>query len=148
MEQLSGKVTIVTGSASGIGASVVLGLAKRGAKVVVNYSKSEKEANATADAVGEQHGVSEKDLKAIAPRIAKLHKQFADDRKAGNMRFRDLPYDEDMIDAVKTQVEHFRDRRIRVGREQRTGDGRGSRRRGRAGRIQRRRISVLQAVPH
>jgi 3-oxoacyl-[acyl-carrier protein] reductase len=56
MEQLSGKVAIVTGSASGIGAAVAIGLAKRGAKVVVNYSKSEKEANETADAVREAGG--------------------------------------------------------------------------------------------
>jgi len=53
MEQgdLKGKVAIVTGSATGIGAAVAMGLAKRGANVVVNYSKSEAEARATADAV-------------------------------------------------------------------------------------------------
>jgi 3-oxoacyl-[acyl-carrier protein] reductase len=51
MEQLSGKVAIVTGSASGIGAATAIGLAKRGAKVVINYSKSEKEANDVAASV-------------------------------------------------------------------------------------------------
>lgn len=53
MEQgeLHGKAAIVTGSATGIGAAVAIGLAKRGANVVVNYSKSEAEAKATADAV-------------------------------------------------------------------------------------------------
>jgi 3-oxoacyl-[acyl-carrier protein] reductase len=52
MEQanLKGKVAIVTGSATGIGASAAIGLAKRGAHVVVNYSKSEKEAQETAKA--------------------------------------------------------------------------------------------------
>ena len=52
MEQanLKGKVAIVTGSATGIGASSAIGLAKRGANVVVNYSKSEKQARETADA--------------------------------------------------------------------------------------------------
>ncbi len=51
MEQgsLSGKVAIVTGSATGIGAAAAIGLAKRGAKVVVNYSKSEKEAAETVE---------------------------------------------------------------------------------------------------
>ena len=53
MEQLNGKVAIVTGSASGIGAAVAIGLAKRGAKVVVNYSKSESEANAVAASIRE-----------------------------------------------------------------------------------------------
>ena len=51
MEQLEGKVAIVTGSASGIGASVALGLAKRGASVVVNYSRNEKDAKAVADQI-------------------------------------------------------------------------------------------------
>jgi 3-oxoacyl-[acyl-carrier protein] reductase len=53
MEQdgLKGKVAIVTGSATGIGAAVAIALAARGANVVVNYSKSEAEAHATVDAV-------------------------------------------------------------------------------------------------
>src|SRR5438105_4846970 len=52
MEQdLKGKVAIVTGSATGIGASVAIALARRGANIVVNYTKSEKEARETADEV-------------------------------------------------------------------------------------------------
>src|SRR5438045_5867683 len=35
---------------------------------------------------------------------------MADERKAKKLRFRDLPYDDDMIAAVNKQVEHFRDR--------------------------------------
>ncbi|MEJ0041664.1 MAG: glucose 1-dehydrogenase [Rhizomicrobium sp.] len=52
MEQgdLLGKVAIVTGSATGIGAAVAEGLARRGAHVVVNYTKSEAEARQTAAA--------------------------------------------------------------------------------------------------
>ncbi|HEY2034922.1 MAG TPA: glucose 1-dehydrogenase [Rhizomicrobium sp.] len=53
MEQLKGKVAIVTGSASGIGASVALGLAKRGCNVVVNFSRNEKDAKAVAEQVKE-----------------------------------------------------------------------------------------------
>ena len=53
MEQaaLKGKTAIVTGSATGIGAAVALGLARHGANVVVNYTKSEREAHGTAEAV-------------------------------------------------------------------------------------------------
>jgi 3-oxoacyl-[acyl-carrier protein] reductase len=53
MEQgaLKGKVAIVTGSSSGIGAAVALGLARHGANVVVNYSKSRDEAEQSAAAV-------------------------------------------------------------------------------------------------
>src|SRR3954470_17356749 len=66
--------------------------------------------NATAEMVGDKHGVSDKDLKAIAPRIKDLTKQFNDERKAGNKKYRDLPYDDDILDAVHREVEHFRDR--------------------------------------
>lgn len=66
--------------------------------------------NATAEAVGDKHGVTDKELASLAPRIKEISKQLADDRKAGKQRYRDLPYDEAMIDAVNTQVEHFRDR--------------------------------------
>ena len=45
--QLSGKNAIVTGSAVGVGRATALELAKRGANVVVNYSRSEDEAKET-----------------------------------------------------------------------------------------------------
>jgi NAD(P)-dependent dehydrogenase (short-subunit alcohol dehydrogenase family) len=47
--EMEGRVAIVTGGGTGIGRAVCLRLAKAGAKaVVVNYSRSEKEARATA----------------------------------------------------------------------------------------------------
>ncbi len=62
MEQpsLKNKVAIVTGSATGIGAAVAEGLARRGAHVVINYSRSAAEADKTAEAVrraGAAHGI-------------------------------------------------------------------------------------------
>ena len=45
--ELKNAVCIVTGSASGIGAASAILLAKKGARVVVNYSKSEDRARAT-----------------------------------------------------------------------------------------------------
>ncbi len=49
MADFDGKVIVVTGSATGLGAAIALGAAKRGAKaVVLNYTKSAKEAEATA----------------------------------------------------------------------------------------------------
>ena len=47
----SNKVAIVTGSATGLGASCALDLAERGWNVVINYTKSKKEADATYAAV-------------------------------------------------------------------------------------------------
>ncbi len=46
---LNGKVAIVTGAATGIGAATALGLARRGANVIVNYSRSETEAVSVAE---------------------------------------------------------------------------------------------------
>ena len=46
---LSGRVAIVTGSATGLGASIAKRLAEAGANVVINYSRSSTEAEATAD---------------------------------------------------------------------------------------------------
>lgn len=39
----SDQVAIVTGSSSGIGAAAAIGMARGGAKVVINYSKSSDE---------------------------------------------------------------------------------------------------------
>jgi 3-oxoacyl-[acyl-carrier protein] reductase len=47
----SGKVAIVTGSATGLGASCALDLAERGWNVVINYTKSKKEAEASFESV-------------------------------------------------------------------------------------------------
>src|SRR5262245_59283901 len=47
----SGKVAIVTGSATGLGASCALDLAERGWNVAINYTKSKKEADETYEAV-------------------------------------------------------------------------------------------------
>ena len=44
---LENSVCIVTGSATGIGAASAIALAAKGARVVVNYSKSEEAARET-----------------------------------------------------------------------------------------------------
>jgi 3-oxoacyl-[acyl-carrier protein] reductase len=47
---IKGAVFIVTGSATGLGAAVARRLSSKGGKVVINYTKSEAEANETAEA--------------------------------------------------------------------------------------------------
>ncbi len=47
---ITGQTALVTGSATGLGAAIALKLAERGANVVINYTKSEKEADETAKA--------------------------------------------------------------------------------------------------
>jgi NAD(P)-dependent dehydrogenase (short-subunit alcohol dehydrogenase family) len=52
MAGFDGKVILVTGGGTGLGAAIAIGAAKRGAKaLLLNYSKSRKEAEATAKAV-------------------------------------------------------------------------------------------------
>ncbi len=50
---LEGSVIIITGSATGLGAAVAKRSASKGARVVVNYTKSETEAQETASACRE-----------------------------------------------------------------------------------------------
>lgn len=51
MRDFDGQIVLVTGSATGLGAAIALGAAKRGAQaVILNYAKSAKEAEETADA--------------------------------------------------------------------------------------------------
>ena len=38
------KVAIITGSSAGLGASVAIGLARKGINIVINYSKSKEKA--------------------------------------------------------------------------------------------------------
>lgn len=57
--ELSGKGAIVTGSAVGVGRATALELAKRGANVVINYSRSETEAR---EAVAEVEALGVKAL--------------------------------------------------------------------------------------
>lgn len=77
-----GKVLLITGSATGLGAAMAIGAAKRGAKaVLVNYSKSLKEAEETADevrkagaeAIVAQGDVGEDaDCRALAEKMARF----------------------------------------------------------------------------
>lgn len=49
--QLEGQVAIVTGSSRGIGRATAIALARRGATVVVNYSKAEAQASVVVDEI-------------------------------------------------------------------------------------------------
>jgi 3-oxoacyl-[acyl-carrier protein] reductase len=72
---LKGAVCIVTGAATGTGAACAIQLARKGARVVVNYSRSEAEAKATVKAceaaggeavLGKGDVASDADCRALA----------------------------------------------------------------------------------
>jgi NAD(P)-dependent dehydrogenase (short-subunit alcohol dehydrogenase family) len=77
-----GKVVLVTGGATGLGAAIALGAAKRGAKaVIINYAKSAKEAEAAAAAVraaGAEAVIAQGDVAEDADciRIARAAERF------------------------------------------------------------------------
>lgn len=93
MRDFDGKNILVTGSATGLGAAIALGAAKRGAKtVILNCTKSLKEAEETAgeirkagaEAVIAQGDVSEdSDCRKIAEAAAKYGKLHALVNNAG-----------------------------------------------------------------
>jgi 3-oxoacyl-[acyl-carrier protein] reductase len=55
-EELMGKVALVTGGGTGIGKAISLSLAEKGVNLVINYFRSENEANETAEEI-RQKGV-------------------------------------------------------------------------------------------
>jgi len=54
--RIKGKTAIVTGGGTGIGRAIALGLAREGANVVVNYSRSREEALQTLREIREAGG--------------------------------------------------------------------------------------------
>jgi len=81
MGKLKGKVAVVTGASKGIGAGIAKGLAAEGAKVVVNYATSRKDADrVVADIAGAGgHAVA---VQADVSKAADVERLFRETKKA------------------------------------------------------------------
>ncbi|KAH8813131.1 hypothetical protein F5884DRAFT_669300 [Xylogone sp. PMI_703] len=80
MSSLAGKVAIVTGGSKGIGRATALRLANEGAKVVVNYSSSDAEAEEVVKQIGADNAISVKanagDIKDIERLVSTTVEKF------------------------------------------------------------------------
>ncbi|PAJ85324.1 SDR family NAD(P)-dependent oxidoreductase [Burkholderia ubonensis] len=77
MSRLNGKVAIVTGASKGIGAAIAIRLAKDGAAVAVNYSRSSVDADRVVDAIRKAGGTAIA-IQADVAKESEVKRLFAD----------------------------------------------------------------------
>ncbi len=63
--------------------------------------------NVTAEVLGSEHGITEKQFDELAEKTEPLIEQLNADRKAGKVRYRDLPYQNDTVKQVKQVADGF-----------------------------------------
>ncbi|MGB8226730.1 MAG: glucose-6-phosphate isomerase [Sedimentisphaerales bacterium] len=63
--------------------------------------------NVTAEAIGAEHGITKEQFNQLAQKTEPLIGQLNADRKAGKVRYRDLPYQKDTVEKVKQAADKF-----------------------------------------
>jgi glucose-6-phosphate isomerase len=63
--------------------------------------------NVTAEAIGSEHGITKEQFDSLARKTEPLIKQLNADRKAGKVRYRDLPYQDDTVKQVRQVAAQF-----------------------------------------
>lgn len=77
---------------------------KRRSGLVIDYR------NATAHAVGEEHGVTDAELDGIAPRVAAEHARINQEHASGAQKWQDLPDNTALAEEVSTFARDVRER--------------------------------------
>ena len=65
--------------------------------------------NVMADVLGQEHGITKQQLEDLAQKTSPVIKQLNEDRKAGQTPYRDLPFNEQMVEQVKDLTAQVRD---------------------------------------
>src|SRR5439155_6543435 len=81
MNDLKGKVAVVTGASKGIGAAIAKGLSVAGAAVVVNYSSSKEEADRVVADIKTKGGKAVA-IKGDVAKAADMRRLFDETEKA------------------------------------------------------------------
>ncbi|HEX5550337.1 MAG TPA: SDR family NAD(P)-dependent oxidoreductase, partial [Nitrospira sp.] len=81
MASLKGKVAVVTGASRGIGRGIAERLAKDGAAIVVNYTKSADEAEKVVAGI-EAHGGIARAVQADVSKVDDIRRLFQETKKA------------------------------------------------------------------
>ena len=63
--------------------------------------------NVTAEVIGAEHGITKEQFDLLGQKIEPLIGQLNADRKAGKVRYRDLPYQNDTVRQVKQAADQF-----------------------------------------
>ncbi len=66
--------------------------------------------NVMADAIGPKHGITARQLQALAKRTSPLIAKLNEERRAGNTPYRDLPYSKETPQRVKKVVAELKDK--------------------------------------
>ncbi len=64
--------------------------------------------NMMADAIGDEHGITDKEIKDVNDLASKSLRELQDERRGKRHPFMDLPYQDDLIDEIEKLREFYK----------------------------------------